>query len=141
MFDSALLAKLQGDPELVALVSDFGGQPAIFSEAAPETAELPYVVFRIERSSTESPAVQKFNVYVDYFNRDTTAVQARAASERIEFVLDRAELEHERYSCIRLFFYSGGIVEDYEDPRAVHYNLLFEARAGRKKWIETKTGD
>lgn len=139
MFESALITALKADATLTALLSSFGGSPAIFVEIAPETAELPYVVFKITRTSTESAAVQSFNITIDVFGYDTTAKNARLASEEIETLLDRGYLEHERYGCIRLFFYSSGPVEDYEDPRSIHINLLFDARAGRKKWSANQT--
>jgi hypothetical protein len=133
MFESSLLMALQADATITALVSTFMGRPAIFSELAPETAELPYIVFRITRTSNESVAVEQFNLYIDYYDFDTTFKKSRQAAERLEHLLDRGVLEHERYGCIRLFFYSGEqIVED--DPRSIHYNMLFEARAGRKAW-------
>jgi len=134
MFESSLLEALQGDSALSALITTFGGLPAIFSGAAPETAELPYVIFKIHRSNPGAAAVHKFDVMIDVYGYDTTEKTVHEASERIEFLLDRGILQHARYGCIRLFFQSGGPVDDEDDPRSIHENLLFEARAGRKKW-------
>lgn len=130
MFESALLQVLKNDANLVTLVSTYSGAPAIFSESAPETATLPYIVFRITRSMDNYPAIQKFNVYIDYFNYGVSAVQSRQVAEIIEIILDHTVLQHERYGAIRIFFFSGATVNE-TDPRAVHYNLMFEARAGR----------
>jgi hypothetical protein len=131
MFESSLLPVLRDDATLASLVSTFANSPSIFSEFAPEKAAFPYIVFRITRSmDIESEAVQKFNIYVDYFNYGVSGVQSRQAAERIEMLLDRTNLQHARYNSIRIFFFSGGTVNE-DDPRAIHYNLMFEARAGR----------
>jgi hypothetical protein len=140
MFESALLDALYGDTELCGYVSQYtvgeSTVPAIFSEVAPKDASLPYIVFKIARSAADSPAMQKFNIYIDYYDYDKSMANSRKAADRIEFILDRANLEHDRYGCIRVFFFSGGSVPDDDDPRSIHYNMLFEARAGRKKWAD-----
>jgi hypothetical protein len=139
MFESALLDVLKNDETLAALVGTFASSPAIFSEFAPEKAVLPYIVFRITRSmDVESRAVQKFTIYVDYFNYGVSGVQSRQAAERIEMLLDRANLQHERYGTIRILFFSGGTVNE-DDPRAIHYNLMFDARAGRINYCKRVT--
>ena len=135
MFESAILAALSEDVTLASYVSTYGGSPAVFSEHAPEGAEMPYITFRIERDTTEALPVQAFSVFVDFWDYNKSRVNARAASERIEFLLDNKQFDHARYSNIRLFRFSAGPVED-SDPRSIHYNHLFSARAGRKKWAQ-----
>lgn len=135
MFESALLAKLTGDTTLIKYVSTYFSAPAIFAEFAPESAEMPYITFRITRSADESPAVQKFSIFVDYYDYEKSAVRSRKAAERIELLLDRCELSHDRYSNIRIFFFSGSPLEE-DDPRSIHYNLQFMARAGRKNFCD-----
>jgi len=74
---------------------------------------------------------------VDYWGYDTTRVKAREASERIEYLLDQKQFNTDaRYDTIRVWLFSGGWVQE-EDPRAIHYNQQFTARASRKKWICT----
>lgn len=135
MFESAVLSVLQADPELAALVTKYANLPAIFSDAAPEKATMPYVVFQIDRISSNNLPIAQFSLYVDYWDYGTSKAKARNAAERIEFILDRKVLEHERYSTIRVSFFSGGVVEA-EDPKEIHYNLQFSVRASRKKWME-----
>lgn len=135
MFEGALLTKLAADATLTAYVSTYNGAPAIFSEHAPEGADMPYIVFRITRTADAFPGVQAFTVFVDYYDYDVSASNSRKAAEQIEFLLDRVQLSDARYSNIRLFFSSGGSLEGV-DPRTVRYNLMFTARAGRKKWID-----
>lgn len=139
MFESALLAKLQADTTLVSYVSSFTTgvttTKSIFAEYAPENSVLPYIVFKISPSRTDNLAVKEFNVYVDYYDYNKSRSNCQKAAERIEFVLDRCTLQHARFNYIRMFYFSGGFVEE-EDPRAIHYNILFSARAGRKKWID-----
>ena len=139
MFESSLLTKLTADTELISYLSTFtisgSTTPAIFANHAPEKAEFPYLVFKISQSSSNCLAVKEFNIFIDYYDKDDSESNSRKAVHRIEFLLDRAVLEHERYSYIRLFFFDGDSVEE-DDPRAIHYNLQFSARAGRKKWID-----
>jgi hypothetical protein len=143
MFESSLITKLAADVPLQDYLETYGGAPAIFSDLAPENAVMPYAVVRIIRSSNDCPAIQEFTVYVDYFDYDKSAVNSRKAAERIELILGRCELEHARYKCIRIFFFSGGPVLE-PDPRSIHYNLQFTARAGRinfSEYISTTEGE
>jgi len=143
MFESALITKLAADDILAYYLTEYSGAPAIFSDLAPEDAVMPYAVVRIIRNSNECPAVQEFTVYVDYFDYDNSAVNSRKAAERIELILDRVHLEHAKYKTIRMFFFSGGPVIE-PDPRAIHYNLQFTARAGRINfcdYVSTTEGD
>ena len=135
MFEAALLTTLQNDSALTALLSTYGGAPAIFSDMAPESAEQLYLVFSIDREGDENIAAQAFTVTLDLYDHDVSRVNIRAASERIEFVLDRAELTDPsgRYDTIRLFFLLGRPVLE-GDSRKAHHQIQFTARAGRKAW-------
>jgi hypothetical protein len=134
MFESALIEKLKNDSLLVALLAKHGNEPAIFSEFAPEGAVFPYLVFRIDQSSTDFSGVHSFNVMVDLFDYNISRVNIRKAAERVEYVLDTAVLQSERLDTIRISYFAGSPVPE-PDPRSVHYNLQFSARAGRKKWM------
>ncbi len=138
MFESSVLPVLQSDPELTSSITTFANLPAIFSDSAPKGAAMPYIVFRIERLGSNHLPIAQFVLYVDYWDYGTSKVKARKAAERIEFLLDRKVLEHERYSTIRVSFFSGGTVPD-DDPKAIHYNQQFSIRASRKKWIDEIT--
>jgi hypothetical protein len=134
MFEAALIDKLKNDTLLVAYLAGFGTEPAIFSEFAPEKAVFPYIVFRIDTNATDFMGVHAFNVMVDYFDYNISRANSRKAVERIEYVLDNTILQSERLDTIRLSFFAGSPVPE-PDPRSVHYNLQFSARAGRKKWM------
>ena len=138
MFEAAILPILQSDPELAGLVTSYANAPAIFSDAAPEGSQKPYIAYRIDRLSSNNLPIAKFVLYVDYWDYGASKTKARKAAERIEFLLDQRVLEHERYSTIRVSFFSGGVVPA-EDPKEIHYNLQFSARASRKKWIDQIT--
>ena len=135
MFESAIIKLLSEDDDLASLLTVFDSSPAIFAERAPKAAMTPFIIFKIDRSSNECPAVQEFTVLIDLYDYDKSRVNSNKAIERIEFLLDRAEIEHERYSKIRLVFFAGSYVEE-TDPRDIHYNMQFLARAGRKKWVQ-----
>ena len=138
MFEAALLSHIRNDAALDQYLSVYQGGAAVFSEEAPEGVLVPYVIFSISRlMETGSPSVELFNVYVDYFDNTTGTGRSRAdsrkAGQRLEFLLDQVNLTSDRYDTIRLFMESGGPVND-PDPRVIHYNLQFSARAGRKAW-------
>lgn len=138
MFESALLTKLRSDATLLTYVEDFivnsGTVPAIFSDFAPESASMPYVVFRISQSAADHLGIMMFNVYIDYYDYNKSASNARKAVERIQYTLDRAVLEHSRFGYIRLYFFDSGKLEE-ADPRSIRYNMQFTARAGKSKWM------
>jgi len=136
MIEKTILDALKADATLRARVTLYAGASAIFSELAPEAAKTPYVTFNLYRNQTSGDLVlHDFTLMIDFWSFDTTRVKAREASERIEYLLDNKQFTHERYSSIRIWFFSGGWVEE-EDPRAIHYNQQFTVRACRKKWID-----
>jgi hypothetical protein len=138
MIESALQLALASDGALAALVSTYQGNPAIFSEDAPEDAVLPYIVYSVSRLAADHPAAEQFNVYVDYYDNGKSRANSRKAAQRIEFCLDQKTLANDRYDSIRVFYESAGPVPD-PDPRVIHYNLQFTARAGRKAWAQQLT--
>ena len=140
MIEKTIIDALKADAALRVRVTTFGGQAAIFSELAPETATEPYITINLSRSQTMGDLVlHDFTLMVDYWGYDTSRVRAREASERIEYLLDNKQFDSDgRYHKIRVWFFSGGWVED-EDPRAIHYNQQFTIRASRKKWIDNCT--
>lgn len=136
MIESAILTALQSDGALAQLVSTYANAPAIFSESAPEGAAEPYVTFDISRVVAESDVLDVFNIMVDFWDMSQKSrAKSRQAAQRIEFVLDGATLQTDRYDTIRVWYESAGPVPE-PDPRYIHHNLQFMARAGRKAWAE-----
>jgi hypothetical protein len=132
MFEAALIKKLQADLTLTALISTYGtpARPSIFSDQAPEKAVKPYITFAIKRRRGPDELIQLFNVLIDFWATGPSVKNARAAAKRIELLLDQEILSTIDYSNIRMTFYSGGPIED-DDPRVIHQNLQFNARACR----------
>lgn len=136
MIESTIIDTLKADATLRGRVTKYEGEASIFSELAPEAAKEPYITINITRSQTSGDLVlHDFTLMVDYWAFNTTRKRTREASERIEYLLDNKQFTHERYSSIRVWFFSGGWVEE-DDPRAIHYNQQFTVRACRKKWID-----
>lgn len=135
MIESIVLQALQNDAELVSYVTTFANLPAIFSESAPEGAKKPYITFRIAELSPAHTAIARFSLYTDYWDYGTSKVVARKAAERMKFLLDQKYFEHERYSKVRVTFFSGGTVDE-DDPLVIHYNQQYSIRACRKQWSE-----
>lgn len=136
MFEKALIDFLAADEILKGYLSLYNSAAAIFSDEAPEDAELPYIVFRITQSAIEEhPAVKRFSIFIEYFDDDKSRVDSREAAQRLELLLDHCHLQCDRYGLVRIFFFDGEAVEE-TDPRMIHYSLQFEARAGRKDFGE-----
>ncbi|MCO4819785.1 MAG: hypothetical protein KC517_09185 [Bacteroidetes bacterium] len=135
MFESALYEKLISDGILAERLAVYNGKPAVFSGLAPEDAERPWITFSITRYNTESIPVDRFNVYIDYFDNTVSSKEANEAIMQIDIMFDNQVLNNERYDHIRFYRVSSGSVPE-DDRRKLHYNFQFSARAGRKAWME-----
>lgn len=138
MFEKALINLLAADSDLQTLLSEFESNPAIFSSAAPQRAELPYIVFDIDKIAVENLAASGFDVVLDVYDRIESGKELREIAERIEFVCDRTFIDVDaggRFQGIRLFYEDGREVENL-DVKIRHYVVRLSARAGRKKWAE-----
>lgn len=137
MFYEALIPILKADVVLKELVGTFGSgsSPSIFSEFAPDDAKTPYIVVNIDQQSNRDVTIELFEVNVDFYDYGKSAVDSREFAERIEYLLDHAKIDSNRYGAIRFFKFDGGPVRE-DDPRAIHHNMLFQVRAGRKAWGE-----
>lgn len=141
MFEKALIALLAADSALVGLLSTFESAPAIFSSAAPQKAERPYIVFDIDKNAVENMAASGFDIVLDVYIRKESGKEMREIAERIEFVCDLAKIMVDaggRFQAIRLFHEDGREVENL-DVKIRHYVTRLSARAGRKKWAEETT--
>lgn len=140
MFETTLLPVLKNDATLAALVSSYKSAAAVFSDCAPEAAELPFAETIIQENSVGDSVVASFLVQIDYYTQATSGKNARAFCQRVIELLDGAQIDSDaRYHKIRLFISSGPLKIEEGDPRDIHYQVTFSARAGRKKYIESYT--
>jgi len=137
MFESELLQTLKSNAELTSYVSTYAGRPAIFHNFAPEKVEYPYITFKINRLAAEDEIIERFNIYVEYWDRRVVKNKANAASRCIEFLLDRAVLDNEHLSNIRIFYDSTDLVDE-SDVSMIHYSHQFKARACRESYIRRR---
>jgi len=137
MIEKTIIGALRADTVLASKITKFESRPAVFSELAPESAKEPYVTINISRNPAAGDLIiHEFTIMVDSWGTESTRKATREASERIEYIFDNKQFNSDaRYDTIRVWLFSAGWVEE-ADPRAVHYNHQFIARAGRKKWIE-----
>lgn len=141
MFHKALLQTLQADGALAGYLNTYLGNPSIFSDQAPEKAKEMYLVFTIERFGDENIAAFSFNVYLDFYDYDVSRANVRAATERVEFLLDHEKIVTDpsgRFDNIRFYLFDAGFVPE-PDTKKIHYNMQFTARAGRKAWAAQLT--
>ena len=137
MFEDALLAKLNTDATLIALLSTYNTKPSIFSGSAPENVAFNYVVFYITCDGDDY-AVDSFNVAINVFGYSESSKTVRDAVNRIIILLDGARLTNTPLDNVRLRRLGYTYVEN-QDTRAQQYNIRFSARAGRKGWMATLT--
>lgn len=136
MFESTLISTLKAVSSLTSLLTTYKSSPAIFSDYAPEEAVRPYIVCSITKNSTESLVCDSFIVNIDYWDYDKSRTNARLACEIVEKNLDTAILTNERYTTLRFYRGSSGLLED-PDPKVIHFNCQMSARGTRKKWMTT----
>lgn len=138
MFEKTLINLLAADSDLQGLLSTFESAPAIFSNVAPQRAELPYIVFDIDKLAVENLAASGFDIVLDTYHRQESGKELREIAERIEFVCDRALIRTDaggRFQAIRIYYEDGREIEN-SDVKVRHYVTRLSARAGRKKWAE-----
>ena len=134
MFEGSFISFLSADATLVGLLGTFEGAPAIYSSAAPQKSDRPYLVFDIDVNSVENLAAFGFDIIVDIYYRTESGKVLREIAERIEFVCDREIIRGDaRYGQIRLFWEDSREVEN-SDIKIRHRVCRLSARAGRKKW-------
>lgn len=136
MFEAELYKVLSSEKQIISLIQNYRGKPAIFAGGVPGDADLPYIAFDIAPSIAASPETMKFNIMIDYWERGQSRANAAQIAQLIENLLDMKALESERYSCVRFFIFRSSFIPD-PDPRVIHYNLQFTARAGRKTFINS----
>ena len=138
MFEASLLIILKKSSVIAEYVSIYNSAAAIFSDVAPEDAELPFAETMISESAVGDSVVSIFLVSIDYYQRAESGANARKFCERVIELLDGHQIDNDsRYHKIRLFISSGPTRIDEGDPRDIHYQVQFSARAGRKKYIES----
>lgn len=141
MFESSLIPILRADSLLAACVSSYASAAAIFSDGAPENAELPYAVMEIYETETGDSIVAQFTIEIHFYEQTESSANARAFAKRCIDLLDRRQMDNDtEYHKIRIFSQDFRRIEE-GDPRDVHYRLQFSARAGRKRFIESITTD
>lgn len=148
MFEASLITYLKTNATLTGLLAEYpAGQPAIFSSAAPQKTptDKPYIVFDIDKSSTDNLAAAEFDITMDIYHRSQSGVDIRDVAEQITYTCDRNIINvagdtdaDPRFGQIRLFYEDGREVEN-SDIKVRHYVLRLYARAGRKKWAAETT--
>lgn len=141
MISGILVSFLRADNFIAARLGTYNNIAAIFSDIVPKKAPFPSITVRTMQSGVRE-AVKVFNIYIDYWDRNSINASreaARIVCDRIENILDSYVYDGgqpgERYSTIRFRFLSGycATADEYD---GIHYNLFFNARACRKKWID-----
>lgn len=137
MFHATLIKYLRGIDDLAATVTEWNGRPAIFADAVPETVEEPYIQVHIgDNSPTVDRVIIESTITIDYIGYGVSRTTADRAGEILEQYLDHKVLQSERLTDIRINMSSCGYVQQ-DDPRVVHYNMIFSARGTRRKWMTT----
>jgi len=135
MFYVELTETLREDTNLVATVTTYSGYPAIFANEAPEDAEKPYIVFRIESSPLTDKVVSVSNVFIDYYDFGKSRAEADSAALAIEDLLDSNKLRTEQITDLRFALTNTGYVTG-TDPRTINHVTTLSARGARSGWMK-----
>ena len=134
MFYSEIIDVLRTDPKITAIVYTYENLPSIFSDEAPEGAEKPYIVVRIESSPFSDKVVSTSNLYIDYYDYNKSRVDTDSVAIAIEDLLDSNKLRTENLTDIRFSLMNTGYIPA-SDPRTIHHNSTFSCRAARSGWM------
>jgi len=129
----AIYDALAGDATLVAMLTTYGGEPAIFTtDPAPGDAELPYIVSAGEVAQTPFDtkttrgrvAIRDVRCYTDATG---SAVAVEAIAERVRALLHRQTLAISDFECV-IADCSGPVAADGQDAygRIVTVRLTME---------------
>ena len=129
----AIYDTLAGDATLTALLTTYGGEPAIFTtDPAPGDAELPYIVSAGEVAQTPFDtkttrgrvAIRDVRCYTDATG---SAVVVEAIAERVRALLHRQTLAISDFECV-IADCSGPVAADGQDAygRIVTIRLTME---------------
>lgn len=135
MIESTVINKLLAESDITTRIATYNGAPSIFSNNAPENADFPYIIVRIDGGDPEGP-VLPYNCYIDIIDWWESRVLAREVSFWIIKALDEQVLTHDRYIDARSWLFSGPTnLEDEDDPRTIQINTQFYVRCTRSKWM------
>jgi len=129
----AIYDALAGDGTLTALLTTYGGEPAIFTtDPAPGDAELPYIVSAGEVAQTpfDTKTTRGRAVVRDvrcYTEASGSAVAVEAIAERVRALLHRQTLAISDFECV-VADCSGPVAADGQDAygRIVSIRLTIE---------------
>jgi hypothetical protein len=139
MFYTELTAFLRSCSDIADTVTTYadslGSYPAIFGDAAPEKAEMPYIVFRIEGDKLPDSVIMRSTVNIDYYDYGPSRAKADASAIAVQDALDETKLQSEELTDIRFSLGSNGYIPA-TDSRTIHYNNTFSTRAARSGWMK-----
>jgi len=143
MFYPELLLCLQSDAAVAATVSTYkvkvgvtiSDVPSVFRDLAPEKAKLPYIVVAIDSRKDPASIIKVADVKIDYYDYNVSRLKADQFAKAVEDLLDLMKMDSEDYSDIRFKLSDDGYIPQ-SDPRIIHYNTTFSARASRKGWMQ-----
>ena len=135
MFYSEIVTILRATPDVANTVATFENEPAVFSNEAPESAEKPYIIIRIETSPLVDNVVSSGNLYIDYYAFNESRITADSAVIAVESLLDTNKIRTENLTDIRFSLINEGYLPE-SDPRSIHHNSTFSFRAARSGWMK-----
>jgi hypothetical protein len=137
VFYPELIDFLRTDAAITGTVNTYEGAPSIFSDESPEGAERPYIVVRIATDKHRDSVMMLSDVYIDYYDFNTSRVTADAAANAITDRLDTIAITSANLTDIRFSLMSRGYIRLREDdPRMIHHNSTFSTRAARSRWMQ-----
>ena len=137
MIEDVIVEQLRNDGTIAGILSTYNGDPAVFSETAPEDVDRdgPYMVVVVRVFPAPDYVIDQFDIFVHYFQRGTSRAKAREVSFRVEAIFDPNTFQNDVYADIRFYRRHGDFLPE-PDPLEIHYVKQLSARGSRKKWMQ-----
>ena len=139
MFEASVLSVITVDATLISYLSTHKEAPSMFFNSAPEGVDFNYLVFDIlDEGNEDDPAIDLFVLTFSLFGYSKSGADIQDAAKRIVELLDHTHLSSSYYDTIRIYKREIRFIPK-DDPKAQHYRVSFDARAGRSGWMNTLT--
>lgn len=127
----ALRDQLVHDPVLAVLLADYNGEPAVFDQEAPETADLPYVVCSGSISDVPFDSKTKggrdvLRQVTAWAKRTGSTLEVDTIAERVRRTLHHGQLWVQEFDVVDVRVAGGPIALDEVDAygRVLQVRLL-----------------
>lgn len=131
---AGLWQTMAADSPLTGMLTTFSpsaglSQPAIFMGTAPQGAEMPYLVVRVDSTNPEETEVTDRMIYIaDAFDESRSVDSVLAVGKRVEQLMRKPIVVD---GILLGIFRDGAAIITEPEPDVQHYHMRFLVRYGR----------